>query len=84
MKRGDKITFLHKEFSNCGCSSEFNKLEIGKEYTVDNIAKYDFCDKAKSGSVDVISLSDKGVWGGFYPLSLFQPLTIKETIYEIY
>lgn len=83
MKEGDKITFRHKNFPTCGCSFQFNQLEIGKEYTISTIGKFDFGSRSSEGDIAVISLKDS-MWGGFYPLSLFQDIVQKEEIYQIY
>lgn len=84
MKEGDKLILLHHEFPKCGCSSEFNKLEIGKEYLVSTIGTFTYNDKARElGNIPTVSLKN-AKWGGYFPLSLFQPMPVKELNYQIY
>lgn len=85
MKEGDKITVHNLDFPKCGCWSSFQLLQIGKEYTIMCTGNYDFADAERKGSVPVIALKDSP-WGGWYPLSLFQPKQslIGDSVYEIY
>lgn len=70
----------------CLLIDQIRKLEVGKQYQVGVIGKWDFTAKKQEEAINLIGSG----WGGWYPACLFvsaseyKPSLIGDNIYEIY